>query len=484
MDSLLPFEKINGGITMRGLRLAEQKCKISTWCHRAQIIDGRLYITDIRSIFFDRHYAMARIMPILLTLKEHKLPDIDAVFSGTDYPIMEIPRAAAHMKRMYGRNQPIPPIFAPTANSATHDIPWPDFSFFPPRSRCGKNCIHPLKTPRWQSAHPDLLQFGRKLKWDEKISRAHFTGNMKTSPNRRAIYNQAEQHPELLFVNEVYIKTSPPNCFEINEPNVTQGGVLANKCGLNFENMCRYKYLLNVGSNGYANKLKYLFLCGSVVIWVRKDSLNHEFFERHFVPGIHYAPADTVDDVPDLIRRLQADDAYAQRIAAAGQERMAQMDTQEVTNYCAHMLRGYAQLQKFKPQRDPRSWEVNCEDDLIRHYDRDGMLLRRYLTEDNSTCLHRPTPGSEIQPPGWGGAYRGTHPPCLSSHDLSSKDEVGVCTKGTVMYNVSGRKDGPDWDVPDAYKGGALPDWMEEDPHVTGMGARVMPFNNDPDGKC
>ena len=40
------------------------------------------------------------------------------------------------------------------------------------------------------------------------------------------------------------------------------------------------RYLLNVGSNGYANKLRYLFLCGSVVVWVRTGSLNHEFFER------------------------------------------------------------------------------------------------------------------------------------------------------------------------------------------------------------
>ena len=66
---------------------------------------------------------------------------------------------------------------------------------------------------------------------------------------------------------------------------MTNGGTLVKRCGLSFEEVCRYKYMLNVGSNGYANKLKYLFLCGSVVIWVRKDSLNHEFFERHLVPG-------------------------------------------------------------------------------------------------------------------------------------------------------------------------------------------------------
>ena len=56
-----------------------------------------------------------------------------------------------------------------------------------------------------------------------------------------------------------------------------------------------------------------------------------------------------------MIRRLQADPEWAQRIATAGQERMAEMDTDEVANYCYQMLKGYAALQRFKPKRDPRS---------------------------------------------------------------------------------------------------------------------------------
>jgi len=312
---------------------------------------------------------------------------------------------------------------------------------------------------------------------------------MKTSPNRQAIFRYAEQFPELFFVNEVYIKTSPPSCFEINEPNVTQGGVLSKRCGLSFPEVCKYKYTLNVGSNGYANKLKYLFLCGSVVIWVRKDSLNREFFERQFMPGVHYAAADTVDDVPTVIRRLQADPEYARSIARNGYERMAQMDTLEVTHYCAEMLKGYAALQRFKPRRDPRSFEVNCEDDLIRHYDRgagdgvNGMLAQRYLTEDNSTCLRPPPPGAVLSAPGWGGAYRGDRAPCLASHDLTAKEETGVCDPTTKKYAESGRLDGPDWDVPDAYKGGALPDWTDADPADTGRAARTIPYNSRPMGR-
>jgi len=476
MSALRPFDRLNGGITLRGLRLAEQKCKISTWCHRAQVIDGRLYITDVRSIFFDRHYAMARVMPLLLAMKRFKVPDLDAVFSGTDYPIIEMPRDAGHMQRMYGPGSPMPPLFSPTANSISLDLPWPDFSFFPPlpNPKCGKRCTHPLKTPRWQLAHPELLALGRKIPFSERIDRAVFTGNMKTSPNRRTIFNQAEHHPELLFVNEVYIKTSPPSCFAINEPNVTQGGVLVKRCGLSFEELCRYKYALNVGSNGYANKLKYLFLTGSVVIWVRKDSLNYEFFEGHFVPGVHYASVEVVDEVPDMIRRLQADPTWAESMARAGQRQMASMDVDEVANYCYQMLKGYAALQRFKPRRDPRSWEVNCEDDLVRHYDRGTMLQDLYLVEDNSSCLRPPT--TTVGPPGWGGAWQGSHPPCLASHDLSAPAEVGVCTAGTQQYQLSGRLDGPDWDLPEAYRGGALVDWSAEDPAITGRGAKTIPW--------
>ena len=250
--------------------------------------------------------------------------------------------------------------------------------------------------------------------------------------------------------------------------------------------------MLNVGSNGYANKLKYLFLTGSVVIWVKKDSLNYEFFEHQFVPGIHYVQVDTVEEVPAAIRTLQGDPAYAKAIATAGYERMSQMDVEEVSHYCFQMMKAYAALQRFKPKRDPRSWEVNCEDDMVRdaesrtyadtyahvpwcvaaylpwhavhvstcmlqvrHYDRGVELQKRYIVQDNSSCL-RPPAESTLVAPGWGGAYAGTHPPCLSSHDLSAKEEVGVCTPGTPQFSYSGVHDGPDWDFPEAYKGGAL----------------------------
>ena len=39
------------------------------YCTRIQVVANRLYITDYRAIFFDRHYAPARIMLLLELLK-------------------------------------------------------------------------------------------------------------------------------------------------------------------------------------------------------------------------------------------------------------------------------------------------------------------------------------------------------------------------------------------------------------------------------
>ena len=52
-----------------------------------QIHKGKLYLTDYRAIFFDRHYAPARVMPLLAALRAHPdLPDVDIVVSGNDEP--------------------------------------------------------------------------------------------------------------------------------------------------------------------------------------------------------------------------------------------------------------------------------------------------------------------------------------------------------------------------------------------------------------
>eukprot|EP00965_Chrysotila_dentata_P220986 6192120-Pleurochrysis_carterae.AAC.1 len=182
-------------------------------------------------------------------------------------------------------------------------------------------------------AHPELLAIGRSVKWEDKIGLGVFTGNMM-GKLRQELYSLAEKQPDILFVNEARgqhrmhcLKSTvsatptaiPGQSLAHESPQgrayerrraleevrpVVQGALplqvrrrailllvdslsrLNAFCPRRQIVACRVRsgtcgrYLLNVGSNGYANKLRYLFLCGSVVIWVRTGSLNHEFFER------------------------------------------------------------------------------------------------------------------------------------------------------------------------------------------------------------
>ena len=71
---------------------------------RGQIIGGRLFIKDIRSLQFARDYAPSWKITLLETMRRHRdLPDVDIVFNEGDYPIVQIPKDGAHQQRLYGR---------------------------------------------------------------------------------------------------------------------------------------------------------------------------------------------------------------------------------------------------------------------------------------------------------------------------------------------------------------------------------------------
>ena len=56
------------------------------------------------------------------------------------------------------------------------------------------------------------------------------------------------------------------------------------------------------------------------------------------------------------------------------------------------------------------------------------MRLQAYTKEDNTTCVHPPKPGQKLGPPGWGGAYAGSKPRCMASHDLNAKAQPEACS--------------------------------------------------------
>lgn len=402
----------------------------SMYCSRMQVHKGKLYLTDYRAIFFDRHYAPARVLPLLETLRRHPhLPDMDLVVAANDEP--RIPsqpgdrRSWSKSCRLWpgglsGGQMP-PALFSSTVNSAHMDLPWIDFAwFFPTRP-------HKLRTPRWRELHGTLLKAGRAVAWANKVELAMHTGNVGSGPRKR-LAKEADANPGEILVNELFIgdhRKIRQTCRELGLHR--HGGYQQHKCFMPSADQCAYKYLLNSASIGYANKFKSLLLCGSVVLYVRDGMHHKEFYELGLLPGVHYVVVESAAEVPAMVRWLREHDEYAHAVARAGQTRMAALDEGGLTDFLAELLTQYAKRLAYRPTPQAGAVQIECEDDLWRHYALTRDWANAYLTLDNSSCVRPPKPGEPLGPPGWGGAYRGSKPRCTASHDLAPKAQPHAC---------------------------------------------------------
>ena len=215
-DLLQPFETITTHMLEAAVRTCHENGTM--YCMRAQVIKGNLFLTDYRAIFFDRHYAPSRVMPLLETLRRHpNLPDVDIVVAAVDEPRVKtlvsqkwwsrlctaysgLPSHAVGLDRRQARlqaNLP-PPLFSSTISRHHLDLPWLDFSFFMPRAE------HKLRTPPWSVLQPQMLVQSAKVRWEDKIELAMHTGNVG-SPFRKRLCEVAKEHPRTMLVNELFI---------------------------------------------------------------------------------------------------------------------------------------------------------------------------------------------------------------------------------------------------------------------------------------
>jgi len=429
-DLLLPFPRITPGMLDAGIKTCFENGTM--YCLRAQVVGGKLYITDYRAIFFDRYYAPSRVMPLLETLRRHpKLPDVDLVVAAVDEPRVKTMVHEREWTRLCTRYPGVtaatpqgaypPPLFSSTVNRAHLDLPWLDFSFFMPR------VDHKLRTPPWATLQPQMLEQSSHVRWEDKIELAMHTGNVG-SPFRKRLSEVAAKNPKTMLVNELFIGDHgkiKQTCAELGKDR--QGGFQQHLCYMTFVQQCSYKYLLNSASIGYANKFKYLLLCGSTVIYVQDGMTHKEFYEYGLLPGVHYVTVPTAADVPAMVEALKKNDSYARAVAEAGRARLAALDVAAITDFMAELLTGYSQRQAFRVTPGKGAARIDCEDDLWRHYARDANFLRHYHVEDNSTCVHPIDPSTKLGPPGWGGAYAGSKVRCEASHDLRHFAQPDAC---------------------------------------------------------
>ncbi|KAG8462603.1 hypothetical protein KFE25_010428 [Diacronema lutheri] len=396
----------------------EELCELGTgliFCTRIQIVNRRLFFKDVRALELDRDYAVSRIAPFIdLIRQDPAMPDLDLFLALNDQP--SVPHAFRGARGALADVGRPPPMFGATMAPRRADIPWPDYSFWLPTRP------HKTRTPPWDAIRQQVYDAGRASPWAGRSDLAFFAGDTR-HPVRKEMLDVARQpeHAELFAIRTVWIHRAAKTCAEAPELDDGGPGIREPGCRYAPPDYCRYKYILNLGSGGsYANKFKYSLLCRSLLIHVSRGNSNLEFWQSQLVPGVHFMQVPTAQDVPALLRRLRSDpaaEAHARRIGEAGAERMGALTINEVATYCTKLLHGYAKRLAFKPAPIEGAVEVNCVDDLWRHYDKDERApwFLKMLTHDNASCIRPPQP--PFVAPGYGGAYRGSRVTCHAANN-------------------------------------------------------------------
>ena len=122
---------------------------------------------------------------------------------------------------------------------------------------------------------------------------------------------------------------------------------------------CKSKYLLNWPGNSYSARLKYLLLCGSVV--VHSDNGWFEFYYPMLKHGQHFMRTKAIDNLNDithgltaLVQHFRSNPTQSRLIAEAGQRFTTDvLSLQNIREYWHRLLTAYSELQTFKVKLHP-----------------------------------------------------------------------------------------------------------------------------------
>ena len=86
-----------------------------------------------------------------------------------------------------------------------------------------------------------------------------------------------------------------PNLFDI-----VQVSSVHDSTYISLPQLTKYKYLIDIGGNGYSGRLKYLLYSNRPLLIVDRDSI--EYFYNDLIPYIHYIPIKI--DLSDLLEQV------------------------------------------------------------------------------------------------------------------------------------------------------------------------------------
>ncbi|KAK9806012.1 hypothetical protein WJX73_004751 [Symbiochloris irregularis] len=319
-EDLRPYRLTN--ITLEMVESSYCSCTHSSW--RLQVVNGSMYVAGEIKPYQTRNESVKRQLLELVRL-EGPLPDLDIYFDSQDHaeycPLGESEACKVRGPHLQQAKKP--------ENDHLILIPGPTFGGWPE-----------VKFSKWVEMQQTMGLAAQQNPWEERDPALFFIG-CNLGPQRNVLFDNQEairrDHPEV-SINWI--------CWD--DPALVPPVF----------DFCKHKHLLNVMGSSWSSRAKYLFLCGSTVVF--PDSPFFEFWYRILVNGhnVVRTPAITRENrgepMLEAARALLANETDAKRMADnAWFTGMTTLSPENLRRYWRRLLTEYAALQTFKPTVHP-----------------------------------------------------------------------------------------------------------------------------------
>jgi hypothetical protein len=136
------------------------------------------------------------------------------------------------------------------------------------------------------------------------IQKVGWFGNIY-SPTQEVIEHKTR--PLLKELGDKY-----PEIFDIHHVQPQHGTITKNIHNfLSLPDLTKYKYLIDIGGNGYSGRLKFLFFSKRPIFLVDRNHI--EFYHKYLIPYYHYIPVNM--DLSDLISQYYWAEQNPEKVA-------------------------------------------------------------------------------------------------------------------------------------------------------------------------
>lgn len=326
-DDLWPWRET--GITKQMVMSASRTANF-----RLVVLDGRAYVETYRKSFQSRDTFTLWGILQLLRRYPGKVRDLDLMFDCVDWPVIkkETFRGPKHAAP--------PPLFRYCGNDSTHDIVFPDWSFWG---------WPEINIKPWEALSKDLREGNTRSRWTDREPYAYWKGNPVVAATRMDL-----------------LKCNVSDKHDWNARVYAQDWLQEQKQGYkqsDLASQCHHRYKIYIEGSAWSVSEKYILACDSVTLLVKP--IYYDFFTRSLMPLKHYWPVKDEDKCRSIKHAVEWGNSHQEEAQAIGKAASSfildDLKMDYVYDYMFHLLSEYSKLLKYKPSVPKRAVELCSE---------------------------------------------------------------------------------------------------------------------------